>query len=134
MSEIKLLPCPFCGGEAEVKFKFVTYNHDCHRTDFYVRCKKCDCQTGAWVDSEEVAGRIWNTRKPMQEILERLEDLKQHNLNEAQKCSEFENFQVYMNDNRGFYRDNAKCYEVAIGVVKEVGGMNESNTNNTVGR
>lgn len=69
--------------------------------------------------------RQFNTRKPMQEIVERLEDLKQHNLNEAKKCSEFENFQVYMNDNRGFYRDNAKCYEVAIGVVKEVGGMNE---------
>lgn len=63
-------------------------------------------------------------KEKLQEIVERLEDLKQHNLNEVKKCSEFENFQVYMNDNRGFYRDNAKCYEVAIGVVKEVGGMN----------
>ena len=122
MSKIKLKRCPFCGGEATLcKIKDADL--------WLVKCWNRGCEMRPRTDEKETkeeAITIWNTRKPMQEIVERLEDLKQHNLNEAKKCSEFENFQVYMNDNRGFYRDNAKCYEVAIEVVKEVGGMNEN--------
>ena len=121
-SDKRLLPCPFCGGEA----KFITGSP--FIWEHAVACGECGTATrmiGGVTPSmaRNRVAQVWNTRKPMQEIVERLEDLKQHNLNEAKKCSEFENFQVYMNDNRGFYRDNAKCYEVAIEVVKEEGGI-----------
>ena len=57
MSEIKLLPCPFCGGEAmECKTKII--------------CKDCTCTV--YGVNLEVARKIWNTRKPMERIIEKL--------------------------------------------------------------
>lgn len=81
MSEVKLLPCPFCGGEAE-------FVRDTERKDIfgssdyvYVRCKKCHAQTTKIYYSAEfhkldeeyaLAEKAWNTRKPMERIVERL--------------------------------------------------------------
>lgn len=76
MSELKF--CPFCGGKAFV---------DTHRfwdekaKDFTVQTYgvKCyDCQMGTWQHyrKEEDAIKQWNTRTPMDNIAEKLEELK----------------------------------------------------------
>ena len=71
MSEIKLLPCPFCGGEASIS------NNACKKGDTWLWSIECvDC--GAFMNDEydfHVINR-WNTRKPMEQIVERLEGRK----------------------------------------------------------
>lgn len=60
MSETKLLPCPFCGGEAEV----------CGY--YFIQCTKCGSSTLTHTNREESI-KAWNTRKPMERIVERFE-------------------------------------------------------------
>lgn len=74
MSEIKLLPCPFCGGEAQLVRDRIGL--------WRVGCKKCDCTTTyqfGFGEGEEVsqkkAANVWNTRKPMERIVEQLEEM-----------------------------------------------------------
>ena len=64
MSEIKLLPCPFCGGEFQINVGGMIY---------IPKCKKCGC-TLAGCRTEEEAIEEVNTRKPMERIIERLEE------------------------------------------------------------
>lgn len=52
MSE-KLLPCPFCGGEAE-------YHVECEMVT--VRCSICGATTSGWWDEPEEAIAEWNRR------------------------------------------------------------------------
>ncbi|WP_411337209.1 Lar family restriction alleviation protein [Ruminococcus gauvreauii] len=83
MNEIKLLPCPFCGGKAEFVRKPVKANGGwCDAV--YVRCKCCDTRTNRILysakihknDSEYVkAAKAWNTRKPMERIVKQLVDM-----------------------------------------------------------
>lgn len=51
---IKLLPCPFCGGDNIV----IRYWSNCFP---YVRCEKCSSQTGCYT-SEVDAIESWNRR------------------------------------------------------------------------
>lgn len=72
MSEIKLKPCPFCGGEIKLD-----------EDDFYMFC--CDtCGAGITFAHEledgtaedctkEESIESWNTRKPMERIVEQLQ-------------------------------------------------------------
>ena len=102
MSEIKLLPCPFCGGEA----KFATSSRH------WIECTKCGAQTEYTGYEEAIA--IWNTRKPMQEIVEQLEA----NIESSDKyIREYDDSEVQRAYNKGM-RDCLKT-------VKEVGGMND---------
>lgn len=79
MSEIKLLPCPFCGGEAE----YSEHHEDNGGVEVYYReyhyymvcCDKCHLTFTSTLDKEDVVRR-WNTRKPMERIIEKLEDLR----------------------------------------------------------
>ena len=68
MSEIKLLPCPFCGGEA----KMLKFPH-CERK-YVVICENesCMASVGVYSITKEDAINKWNTRKPMERILTRL--------------------------------------------------------------
>lgn len=74
MSEINLLPCPFCGGEAELLH---TQTYSAH-TLFWVECMECDCKTSDFEDvlGKEKAVAAWNTLKPMGRIVEKLEEEK----------------------------------------------------------
>ena len=76
----KLKCCPFCGGKAFL---------DTHRfwdekaKDFTVQTYgvKCyDCQTGTWQHyrKEEDAIKQWNTRTPMANIVEKLEEREKY--------------------------------------------------------
>ena len=68
MSEIKLLPCPFCGVEAILHHNGLTEKD-------HVTCLDCCCRTKDSITKEE-AIKQWNTRKPMERIIEKLEDKK----------------------------------------------------------
>lgn len=72
MSETKLLPCPFCGGEADL-VKYIG-KLDCKK--FAVECRNIECPTlpcTEWYLDKEEAIKAWNTRKPMDDIVARLE-------------------------------------------------------------
>ena len=61
MTEIKLKPCPFCGGEADFGTNPVGY-----RT-IWVRCKKCKISTASFESNlyscaAEKAAEVWNNR------------------------------------------------------------------------
>lgn len=63
---VKLLPCPFCGGEA----KALTRSDGYEFTE-YVMCGNCEAESG-WFKTKDEAIATWNTRKPM----ERYEELE----------------------------------------------------------
>ena len=70
MSEIKLLPCPFCGGEARMQDEPIEKGEFLYS----VLCEN-DCVTqGIYHNTAESAIKAWNTRKPMERIVERLEE------------------------------------------------------------
>ena len=76
MSEIKLLRCPFCGGEAEL------LKGQCE-IDNYVMCLECRSKTKLY-NTKASAIKAWNTRKPMQNdetieiVKSEFEDMKGH--------------------------------------------------------
>ena len=59
----KLLKCPFCGGEAR--------NESCG--NYWVKCTKCGSR-GSVTNTEKKAINQWNTRTPMANIVEKLEE------------------------------------------------------------
>ncbi len=68
MSEIKLLPCPICNGKANIENVFGRNG---------VICEDCDLMyRGKYEESVEEVVKKWNTRKPMERIIEKLEDKK----------------------------------------------------------
>lgn len=80
-SDKRLLHCPFCGGEAELSHR--GYCHD--MISVYGRCKKCDAHGESFMycfwspeqdEAENEAIEAWNTRKPVDAVLDRLEELK----------------------------------------------------------
>ena len=84
MSEIKLLPCPFCGGEAEF-YRATIKSNGGWCDSVVVRCKECEARTNRVLYNKQKHGEdgeykeaseVWNTRKPMERIVERLEDLR----------------------------------------------------------
>ena len=72
MSEIKLLPCPFCGGEAEMGEDY-SYWHGL-LLSYKPHCSKCGCNIGMFSDKTEAIEK-WNTRKPMERIVEIIKEV-----------------------------------------------------------
>lgn len=56
MLEIKLKPCPFCGGEAS----FEVYE-DLYKDTYKVKCLHCFAETN-YEDTIEEAAKKWNRR------------------------------------------------------------------------
>jgi len=61
---IKLKPCPFCGGEAEMGIKYGDYGYN---PDIYsVKCKRCNARIGKvsdnYADLSDDVGKAWNRR------------------------------------------------------------------------
>lgn len=72
MNEVKLLSCPFCDSRA-----FIRQNKDVMKT-YSAYCGNEDCPVSPKVSAyaKETVIKLWNTRKPMQKIVERLEEVK----------------------------------------------------------
>lgn len=58
MDEIKLKPCPFCGGEAKIIVSGGCDGEDCL---VWVCCDECGAES-ALLDSTEEATAAWNRR------------------------------------------------------------------------
>lgn len=111
MSELKR--CPFCGGEAIP----IRYRNGWDEW-WQVHCTNCHIsQTGSNRHKEEEAVEEWNTRKPVDDVLERLEELYKYNAEQADIYMDANN--AYMREKKEMYMDRANCYGVAIRTVKE---------------
>lgn len=84
MSEIELKPCPFCGGQVKLD-----------EDDFYMFCcEECGAgitfakeQDGRAEDcSREESIDKWNTRKPVERIVQQLENKMDHSFNQRYKA------------------------------------------------
>lgn len=70
---IELKPCPFCGGEAELRATWIDKNRDIEKAiDKYVRCSRCFAQTWQYstrdnertgVNAADSAIQAWNRRQ-----------------------------------------------------------------------
>lgn len=118
MSEIKLLPCPFCGGKAYLKKNHRAFINAQSTRVTFVRCEKCNARTGRFElrdfgtsshckEAEQKAIKAWNTRKPMGEIIAKLDELQDYHT------------YTEVDLNLGYFN----AYEDAIAIVKEVGGV-----------
>lgn len=123
MSEIKLKRCPFCGVEAIYKISREDYLGTVIPQLFCNSCKMIfevendspyldDAKTHDYL--KEKLYKQFNTRKPMEDIVDRLEDAS---------------FVVEVDyDFDEYDDDSAECVLLneAIEIVKEVGGMDEN--------
>ena len=104
----KLLPCPFCGGEAKLIKHFIVALDTEYRQVFCTSC--CAKRPVEKFFTEEEAIKHWNTRKPMERIVEQLEE----SMNEAKNLW----------DDDEYYTGQANAYEYAIEIVK--GGVDNA--------
>ena len=104
MSELKR--CPFCGGEAGL------LKGQCE-IDNYVMCLECRSKTKLY-NTKASAIKAWNTRKPMQNIVERLEAI-----------SDEANDKIIVLEDSMYYDGYEDGVDKAIEIVKEEGGLNE---------
>ena len=63
----KLCECPFCEGEAAI------WEINGKKKRYAVSCYGCSCTTDE-METREEATKAWNTRKPMDRIVEQLEN------------------------------------------------------------
>ncbi len=59
--DIKLKPCPFCGGEAKLESLRERVFYSPVKWHFRLKCKKCYLTT-AYMESVELLYNYWNTR------------------------------------------------------------------------
>lgn len=105
MGELKR--CPFCGGEAGM-FKPKSWGGSAR-----VYCIECQSTTDV-AGNEKEAIKAWNTRNPIDRIVERLEDLERDRIDTA----------YYSGD--VFVDGQADGLAKAIETIKEEGEANES--------
>ena len=114
MSEIELLPCPFCGGKAEVRAtKRLVFNGKYMGTVHYVvGCidTKCIGRIQRRYNSIEEAIDAWSTRKTIHRIVEQLEKELQLADKEKARCARENPLQF----------DSAKGYASGIATAIEI--------------
>lgn len=119
-----LLPCPFCGGKPEINTRYdvIDWVNDepIEELRYVVECENDDCP--CWVLSKmyptaEMAAKFWNTRKPMEYAVERIEKKRL-------RVVGFDSNLHYI------YKEGADWMaERAIKIVKEEGGVNDNTGN-----
>ena len=109
-SDKRLLPCPFCGGEAKLMASaFLSH-------DAFVMCKSCGAKTlihssASRDDAKMNAIKAWNTRKPVDDVVEALEE----HIRFCELChEEFKNASMSLT-----YEIQINSYKNAIEIVKE---------------
>lgn len=112
-NEVKLLPCPFCGGEAKMQRIINLDDFD----DFFIMCEKCFSRTKKF-KAERSAILVWNTRKPMEGIIDYLEEFME------KQYDSYNNAKRTGNIRQMDYSDGcAEGLIEAIEIVKEEGGI-----------
>lgn len=147
MSELKLLNCPFCGGEAELKKYYETCDGrgdrmarvECKcglemsltRNEFKQAEKDFNYSGGYYSSNKEfwegMHQRLiekWNTRTPMSNIVEKLEEYAKSPIcdNHMYGCP--------YEDNDNVLCENCGAYGAIEIVKQEIGVMNNEPTNN----
>lgn len=107
MSEVKLKPCPFCGSENIMLDK--TKEDILH----LAVCRNCVAQVSGF--TRDGAIRAWNRRKPMDDIVERLERIKMNYFLTIANTGDANNDFAY--ENVGNALDNA--IEIVKGGVED---------------
>lgn len=87
---VKLLKCPFCGGEAELQERFYEWDGRIY-DNTYVVCTKCYSSSENILEikikdrkkREEEVVKAWNTRKPLERVVKRLKDVSFVDIDEA---------------------------------------------------
>ena len=118
----ELLNCPFCGGEIKQMFMNEETFTDCvwdesiGNVSTWFKCYKCDSEFfhDEPIDTPEKQAEWWNTRIPMQNIVEQLE--KELQLFAYGFCEEY-------------FSGVLKGIMKAIEIAKEEGGLNELQNN-----
>lgn len=123
MSEIKLGRCPLCQGETSMlgyigdDYCKINYEEELevakHTT---IHCYGCDTDFNPHSENAKDVLVIFNTRKPMERIVERLEELDDLTLDQFNRSMAG----TYEHD----FADGKSCgLELAIEIVKEEGGI-----------
>ena len=77
MNELKR--CPFCGGEAKLSKGTKCWGHGDYATSITISCKDCcaEVEVADYLeeDLKEKAIKLWNTRTPVDKVIERLEEV-----------------------------------------------------------
>lgn len=117
MNEIKLLPCPFCGGETGINVVKTNQGQTAS-----IVCEGCSCRKtmirpqNYEGDIEKEICEAWNTRKPIERIVERLDERIEHHT----ALVNYEmNMGTIMDVER--HKGSIKALDKAIEIVKEVG-------------
>lgn len=103
MRNEELKRCPFCGGEAHKRIAFPCDADGLEMNMYIVGCDTCDIEF-SWLWDEEVAIELWNTRKPMDRIVEQLQHAKEMSVTDMGKSY-----------NKGL--------DFAITLIKKAGGV-----------
>ena len=114
MSEIKLLPCPFCGGEVELNSVGVS------TTYYFISCEECGHRQVGSIHKEALVNS-WNTRKPMERILTRSEE--ELKWTRAEQSIECERCNGYGSPLQSKNSGKIEALKKAIEIVKEEGGI-----------
>lgn len=121
MSKEELKPCPFCGSKVTVQ---VIPPHTHKLTKWIPDCNgkviiECKCGCSIMRDTEEEAIIHWNTRKPIEKMVEQLEQqIKQYRT----RAGQYEKRGAEIEYRRMFSK--ACSYEHAVKIVKR-GGVND---------
>lgn len=125
MSELKLLNCPFCGGE-DIGYSVKTTGRWERKYHVAMYCKDCNCygkrvlvtpteNTRYDVEHNEeykkLAIKSWNTRTPMANIVEKLEEEKKKNFEAYNKATDATDMLCYGNV--------VNAYGNSINIVKQ---------------
>ena len=124
MKNDKLLPCPFCGSEALLhtveshSHILATFMPD-YTGGSFIECTNCTCSMSG--DNEEEAISVWNTRKPVEKVVEQLEEMRI----QAEKDMQLSDTV----DEANVYGGKMLAYEVTIAIVQNGGNTDVSETN-----
>ena len=105
MSELKR--CPFCGGEATLTNKLSKDEYG--QRLWNVCCFGCANRTSSYWD-KEIAIEAWNTRKPLERVIERLEE-------QEEECKKYWD---EFDDEDAFGGMNAYMNSIAIIIKQEM--------------
>ena len=107
MSRTKLKLCPFCSGKAKIHYDYSNFA--------LVQCSKCGIGTLHKPNEVDVV-KDWNTRKPMDKVVEQLKHRQYMLFEEVKQATSYYHREELI--------ENIRHYEYAINIVK-AGGMNE---------